>query len=72
MRREADPSGNSRMRRDVRILVSAALLLTATLLSACSAPSEAPAAPPGAQAPGSITTHLNGRMDFFTGVSGSH
>jgi len=52
------------------------LLLAASLLSACAAGPEAPT--PAAEsavataAPGSITTHLNGRASFYMGVGSSN
>ncbi|HTI02655.1 MAG TPA: hypothetical protein VL752_17020 [Acidisoma sp.] len=52
------------------------LLLAAGLLSACSG--DFAAAPPAAEtaaatpAPGTITTHIDGRASFFMGVGGSN
>ncbi|GAB0116926.1 hypothetical protein [Acidisoma sp. 7E03] len=57
-----------------RLRAALLLSLTAALVAACAPLGAAPAdeAQAGAQPPGSITTHLDGRMDFFTGVGGSH
>lgn len=50
------------------------LLLTLGLLGACAPTGDTTAAEgtAGAQAPGSITAHMNGRADFFMGVGGSN
>jgi hypothetical protein len=59
----------------MRAMIGAALfavftLLAGTLLASCAARTDSAAAGPGE--PGSISTHINGRLNFYTGVgSGS-
>jgi hypothetical protein len=47
------------------------LFITAMLLSACAQGPQAAATSPTIQAPGTITTHMDGRADFFMGVASS-